>query len=62
MIEIVVDYECPKCGSILTNWDYPENHQHVCDCCGYGKHSHDEFIECQRLKIIHLEKGQEQIG
>ena len=56
MTEVEILYMCPECESGLTPWD---EKNHVCDACGYGKLSMEQFREMQQRKVVYLPKGQE---
>jgi len=54
-MEIEILYMCPECGSGLTPWD---KKNYVCDACGYGKNSMEQFREMQKRKKVYLPDGQ----
>jgi len=41
--------ECPVCKSILTSWSEKQTSLWVCDACGFGKCSQNEFKTLQKI-------------
>lgn len=41
--------ECPICKCELTSWDEKQNSKWVCDTCGFGKNSQNEYRTLQKI-------------
>lgn len=46
--EIILE-ECPVCKGILTSWAESQIGQWVCDGCGFGKSSQNEYKTLQKI-------------
>ena len=45
----IITAECPICKCELTSWDDKQNSRWVCDTCGFGKGSMNEYKTLQKI-------------